>query len=754
MNRQEDLRNALFRDPALPVDERVADLLGRMTLREKIAQLDMKFGSEYSTKNEPANHCAVCPDSDYDWAKLEEDFPDGLGYVHDNYSVPAVMNRVQKFFMEHSRLGIPVIFTGEALHGICGVRGTILPAPTGLAATFDTDLAFDYGRVVGTEARALGIYEVLCPNLDVVREPRWGRTEETFGEDSFLAAEMGAQVVKGHQNGDISRPDAVISEPKHFCVHGIPETGRNCSTARVGPREVESVYLPVFEKAIRDGGAYDVMICYNSIDSEVVIASSHYLKDVLKDRIGLKGICRSDWGALRRIHKTHKLANSPKEAIYLAKKNGLDCQGGSEYANKLWVDSIVELFEEGRLSEEEINESCGRVLKLKFLLGLFEHPFTDEDAWKSVINAPAHLDKALEVAQKSATLLKNNGILPLDFSKYQKVALVGPASNKTHLGGYCTEPTDRHLDSILDVLHCEYPAVEFVQCDGCSISKENVRLELSDQRHLVDQAADVFDETDRAVELAKDSDLILFCGGDDGQTSGEGRDRADLSLSGRQSKLFRRLAELGKPIVTVLVHGRPLVITEEAEKSDAVLSFWFCGEQGSQAICDALTGRINPAGRLPFSLPRASGMIPCYYCMLPGRSNDYYEGDGSALFEFGFGLSYTSFAYTDMTVTKTGDASAEVTVTVKNTGDRAGDEVVQIYVEDCESSVVTPDVLLKGFRRVSLQPGEEKTVTIHLDERAFRLMNAKYEWVVEPGTFRVHAGASSRDLRLSRELVL
>ncbi len=754
MSIHHELKNAPYQNPALPVDERVADLLGRMNLREKIAQLDMKFGSEYSTKNEAANHCAVCPDSDYDWEKLKQDFPDGLGCVHDNYSVPSIMNRLQRFFMEQSRFGIPVIFTGEALHGICGVRGTILPAPTALAATFDTALAYDYGRVVGAEARSLGIYEVLCPNLDVVREPRWGRTEETFGEDAYLAAEMGAQVVKGHQNGDISRPDAVISEPKHFCVHGIAESGRNCSPARVGPREVESVYLPVFEKAIRDGGAYDVMVCYNSIDSEVVITSSHYLKDVLKDRLGLKGICRSDWGALRRIHKAHKLVNSPKEAIYLAKKNGLDCQGGSEYANKLWVDSIVELIGEGRLSEEEIDESCRRVLRLKFLLGLFEHPFTDEEAWKGVINAPAHLDKALEVAQKSATLLKNNGVLPLDLNRYKKVALVGPASNKTQLGGYCTEPTDRHLDSVAEVLRREYPDTEFVQCDGCSISKSDVKLELNDQRHLVDKQADVFDESDRAVELAKDCDLIVFCGGDDGKTSGEGRDRADLSLSGEQSGLFLRLAELGKPIVLVLVHGRPLVIAKESEKADAVLSFWFCGEQGSQAICDALTGRINPAGRLPFSLPRASGMIPCYYTMLPGRSNDYYEGDGSALYEFGYGLSYTKFEYTGMTVTKTGDASAAVTVSVKNVGDRTGDEVVQIYVEDCESSVVTPDVQLKGFRRVTLRPGEEKTVDIQLDETAFRLMNRQYEWVVEPGTFRIYAGASSRDLRLNREIVL
>ncbi len=744
-----------YKDSSLPADERAEDLLSRMTLREKIAQLDLKFGSEYSTKNEKANHCAVCADSDYDWDRLKADFPDGLGYIHDNYSVPAVMNRVQRFFIENSRLGIPVIFTGEALHGICGVRGTIMPIPTAVAATFEPELAYDFGRVAAKEARSLGIMEVLCPNLDVAREPRWGRTEETFGEDTFLSGEMGVNVVKGHQNGDISADDAVISEPKHFCVHGIPESGINCSPARAGTREVESCYLPVFERAIKEGGAYDVMISYNCVDSDLLMASSHYMKDVLKERIGLKGICRSDWGGLRRINEVHNMAGSPKEAIFLAKSNGLDCQGGSEYDNKLWVDTLSELVEEGRIDVENINESCRRVLKLKFMLGLFENPYTDEEKYKSVINAPEHLEKALEIAQKSATLLKNNGILPLDFRKYKKIALIGPSSDRIRLGGYCTEPPDRKLDTICDVLRREYPDVDFVQSHGCAIGFDNFKFELGDQHHLAQLHFEALEDSQaEAVEIAKSSDIIIFCGGDDDFTSGEGRDRCDISLSGRQKELLHKLSELGKPIVLVLIHGRPLAIDDEVKLSDAVLSFWFNGEKGSQAVCDVLSGKVNPGGRLPFSLPRGINMIPCYYSMLPGRSNNYYEGDGTALYEFGYGLSYTTFEYTAMTAQKTGDTDAKVTVTVKNTGERTGDEVVQIYVEDCESTVVTPKVLLKAFKRITLEPGEEKTVEFSLDYSAFRLMNAKYEWVVEPGKFRIYAGASSRDLRLNKEIVL
>ena len=305
----------IYKNISYSPEERAEDLLSRMTLREKIAQLDMKFGNNYCTEKDPNHSCSVTPTTDYDWDRLKADFPDGLGYLHDNYSVPAVMNKLQKFFIENSRLGIPVIFTGEALHGISGTRGTILPIPTAWAATFDPELAFDAGRIIAKEARSLGIYEVLAPNLDVARDPRWGRTEETFGEDTCLSTKMAVGIVSGHQNGDISAKDSVISEPKHYCVHGMPERGINCGTARVGLREIESCYLPVFEAAIKEAGAYDVMVSYNSIDGDLMMTSKHYLQKVLKERFGLKGICRSDWGGLRRVHYLHKLAKNEKDAM-------------------------------------------------------------------------------------------------------------------------------------------------------------------------------------------------------------------------------------------------------------------------------------------------------------------------------------------------------------------------------------------------------------------------------------------------------
>lgn len=486
-----------------------------------------------------------------------------------------------------------------------------------------------------------------------------------------------------------------------------------------------------------------------------MMTSKHYLQSVLKERFGLKGICRSDWGGLRRVHYLHKMAKNEKDAIYLSKKNGLDCQGGDEYPNKLWIDSLEELVIEGKIDIENINESCRRVLTLKFKLGLFENPYTDEEEYKQIINCPDHLSKALEIAQKAIILLKNNGILPLQADKYKKIALIGPSSNKVRLGGYSAVPVGRNLNTIYDILRSALPECEILQCDGCGISDADFEFALSDQNHLKDiKAEEQIENLEEAIRIAKECDLIIFCGGDDNISSGEGRDRCELTLCGRQNELIKKLAQTGKPIVFAMIHGKPLAIKEESEICDAILSCWFGGESGPQAICDVLLGKVNPGGKLPFSLPQRSTMIPCYYSILPGASNEYYEGNGEALYPFGFGLSYTEFEYSDLVVSKTGKTDVNVKLKVKNIGKLTGDEIAQIYVEDCESSVVTPLLLLKDFKRITLNPGEEKQVEFNLDEKAFRLMNQDYKWVIEPGTFRICAASSSRDIRLSTTIEL
>ncbi len=744
-----------YQNPALPVAERVADLLSRMTVEEKAAQTCMMRGVEYATKPDGRQHCSVEPDTEFDWDKLTADFADeGIGFIHDMYSTPVPFNKIQKFFIERSRLGIPVIFTGEALHGISGVRGTVFPCPLNFGATFDTDLIHKVGEAIGRETRALGMHEILAPNLDVARESRWGRIEETFGEDTYLSSRMAAAIVSGEQKGDISRPDAVIAEPKHYCVHGIAEGGTNCSPARAGRREVESCYLPVFEAGITEGGAYNVMVSYNCVDGDPLMCSEWYLKDVLKDRFRLKGYSRSDWGGVGRLKDAHRLVTTDKDAICLAVKNGLDVQG-CDYDPTFWKQNIVELVNEGRLGMDRLDDIVSRVLRVKFELGLFDRPYTDEENWERVIRCQAHRDLSQEIARESLVLLKNDGVLPLG-KDLGSVALIGPSSAAQKIGGYSSTP-QFPIPSLYEEMKAALgDGVTVRQCNGCAITYDKKQPRVVDgQPHLYSEGEEeIADEMEEALAIASACDVIVFVGGDNTITSGEGRDRCELTLNGRQRELIEKLAALGKPLILVTENGKPLDLSRENEVCNAILMAFFGGESGAKAIAEALTGELNPAGRLPLSLPRSSTRIPCYYSMLPGGAQDFLEGPKNALFPFGYGLSYTKFAYSDLRIEQTADCRFTVCCSVKNIGDRDGDEVVQLYLDDVESSVVTPPMLLKGFKRIRLKAGEEKRVTFELNYDSFKLMDIHYNWTVEPGKFRVLVGAGSRDIRLEGELTV
>ncbi|MBD5394067.1 MAG: beta-glucosidase [Lachnospiraceae bacterium] len=744
-----------YQNSALPVERRVADLLSRMTLEEKAAQTCMVRGVEYATKPSDKQHCSVEPDTEFDWERLEKDFgQDGIGCIHDMYSTPVPFNKIQKYFIEHSRLGIPAIFTGEALHGISGLRGTVFPCPVNFGATFDPDLIHEVGSAIGRETRALGMHEILAPNLDVARESRWGRIEETFGEDTYLSTRMAEAIITGEQKGDISRSDAVIAEPKHYCVHGIAEGGTNCSHARAGRREVESCYLPVFEAGIRKGGAYNVMVSYNSVDGDPLMCSEFYLKDVLKNRFELKGFCRSDWGGVGRLKSDHHLVTTDKAAIGLAMRNGLDVQG-CDYPPTFWKKNVIELVQEGSLSMERLDDICSRVLRVKFELGLFENPYTEETTYESVIRCKEHRDISHKVAQESMTLLKNDGILPLK-EGFRSVALIGPSSAAQKIGGYSSTP-QFPIPSVYEELKAELgDAVTVRQCNGCAITYDKKQPRIVDgQPHLYSEGEDeILDEVEEAIAIAGECDVIIMVGGDNTITSGEGRDRCELTLNGRQRELIEKLSGLGKPLILVLENGKPLELSRENEVCNAILMTWFGGESGAKAIVEALLGKFSPAGRLPLSLPRSSTRIPCYYSMLPGGAPEFLEGPKDALFPFGYGLSYTSFAYSDLTINKIGTFDVMVSCTVKNTGDMDSDEVVQLYIDDVESSVVTPPMLLKGFERIHLKAGESRTVTFHLDYDSFKLMGIRYVWTVEPGLFRILIGGSSRDIRLEGEVTL
>ncbi len=749
----------IYKDSSRSVEERVEDLLSRMTLEEKAAQLDMTRGVEYAHKPSDVHNCSVEADSGFDFQKIREIFGSrGVGFVHDTYSVPAVMNRLQKYFVEETRLGIPCIFTGEALHGISGTRGTIFPVPLGLGATFAPETVRLVGEVIGRETRALGMHEILAPNLDVAREPRWGRTEETFGEDTCLSSKMAAAIISGEQkDGALDRPDAVASEPKHYCVHGIPEGGTNCSAARAGEREIRRDYLPVFEAGIREGGACNVMASYNSIDSDVVMCSHKYLTDILKNEMGAQGYARSDWGGIGRIRRLHHLVRDDRDALCLAIGNGLDVQG-CDLDNQYFEETLVSLVKEGRLPMERVDDAVRRVLRMKFRLGLFERPYTDETAWEGEIRSQKNRDIALLAARQSITLLKNDGVLPLGES-VRSIALIGPSSAHQKIGGYSAVPVGYAIPSVYEELQrLVGHRVQIFQCDGCPITEgPKTEYYVEGQPHLFSKGEEeIADCMEQAVEIAAKCDVIVMVGGDNTITSGEGKDRCELTLAGKQRELIQKLSQLGKPLVLVLENGKSVDLSVEEGCCGAILAAWFGGEFGAQAIAEALLGILNPAGRLPVSFPQSSTRLPCYYSMLPGGDLNFMEGTKLARYPFGHGLSYTSFSYSGLKaeLISRDPLRVSVSVTVRNTGNRDGEEVAQIYVDDVDSSVATPPLLLKDFQRVFLKAGEEKTLDFELDEKAFRLMGLDYRWTVEPGEFRILAGASSRDIRCETQIVL
>lgn len=745
-----------YKDVTLSPEERAKALLSVMTLEEKVAQMDIIRGVEFCTKPHKLYHCAVHSDSEVNYDKLEETLSTrGIGFIHDCYSHPVLFNKLQKYMVENTRLGIPCMFTGEALHGILWPGATVFPVPLALAASFDRTNVNKIGRAIASETRALGMHEILAPNLDVAREPRWGRVEETFGEDTYLSSELAFQIVTGEQqDGNIERNDAVVCEPKHYCVHGIPENGINCAQARAGRREIEQSYLPVFETAIKKAGAYNVMACYNAIDGEVVLSSKYYLTDILRKRWGMKGYVRADWGSVVRLCNRHFTAETDEDAICDSVNAGLDMQGCCDYDTEIWEGTIVKNVKSGRIPMERIDDAVLRVLTIKFKLGLFENPYTDEKMHENVIRCEKHLSDSHEAAKKSMTLIKNNGILPLEKGKYKKIALLGPSANRQRLGGYSSVPDGYELKSVLDELEVLIgDEAEIEYCNGCGIPKD-IHVETQEgQPHLVE----VYDEDEKecisdAVRIAEKSDVVIIVGGDNTFTSSEGHDRADLKLPGKQRELIEKVAKTGKPVILVLENGRAVDLQVESGICDAILLAWFGGETGAKAIAETLVGLNNPAGRLPVSFPQDSYRIPCYYTVLPNNTEVMFEGSRRPRYEFGFGLSYTEFEYSNLRINKKGELDYIVSVDVKNTGKVKGDEVVQLYVNDKISSIITPLKELKGFNRITLDVNETKTVEFTLGFDSFKLLNKDYEWVVENGEFEVLVGASSDDIRLNETI--
>lgn len=718
-----------YQNAALPVEKRVADLLSRMTVAEKIRQLDMYSGHEV------ANMKGHESESYSDSARISIG-TEGIGSVHDLYPLTSdISNQIQRYAVEHTRLGIPVLFIEEGLHGYSGLGSTTFPIPLALAGAWDTTLVHQAGHIIATEMRAHGVAMVLGPVLCLPRDPRWGRVEETYGEDPYLAAANGVAMVKGLQGSKVSAPDAVLAEPKHFAVHGIPEAGSNTAPVNMGEREARSSFLYVFEKAIKEGGALGMMAAYSELDGIPCVDNKWLLKDVLRKEWGFKGFVLSDLGAIKMSMVNHRVAANTADAMAQTLTAGLDMQF-YDFPHTELMSAIKKALATKQLSMNELDRAVGDVLRVKFMLGLFDHPYVDESLIKKVFHTEASRAVALKTAQEGISLLKNdNDLLPLN-SNTHSVAVIGPLAASTYLGGYANN--DGKGVAILEALKQKAGSDMKIEYEAGYSTKDTSAVKQSE-------------ELQKAVDLVNHSDVAVVVLGEDIGEVGEGKDRSNLDLNARQTRLIEALQKTGKPIAVVLFNGRPLCINFVAKKIPAIVESWFLGEAGGSAIADVLLGNINPSGKLPMTFPRSTGQIPYYYDHKPTSRHVYVDQDTSALFSFGHGLSYTTFAYSDLNISQKSipaNGSVNISVTVKNTGKVAGTEVVQLYIRDVISSVTTPVKSLKGFSRISLKPGESGKVQFKLNTEELKIWNREMKHVVEPGEFKVMVGSSSEDIRL------
>jgi beta-glucosidase len=657
------------------------------------------------------------------------------------------VNAIQHWVMEHTRLAIPAMFHEEALHGLAAAKGTNFPVPIALASSWDPGLVERVMTVAAREARARGAQQVLSPVLDLARDPRWGRTEETYGEDPHLVSEIGLAAIRGYQGpGPALTPGHVFATAKHFAAHGPNEGGINTAPTQVPERELREELLWPFERAIVEGRAMSVMPSYNEVDGVPSTASMFLLQRVLRQEWGFQGFVVSDYNAIEQLADRHKVAASMNEAARLAIAAGVDLELPDRKAYLTLIDDV----KAGRVAERLVNDAARHVLRLKFLAGLFEHPYADPDEAERVTNTADAQALALEAARASMVLLKNdNHTLPLDRSRVKKLAVVGPNAGDVHLGGYSENP-GRGVSVLQGMKDKAGAAIEIAYSEGPRITEEPASW---DRNEVV--AGDPAKNAQRiadAVKIARTADAIVAVIGTNESTSREAYadnhlgDAATLALTGHQQEFVDQLVATGKPVVVVLMNGRPLAIPEIAAKAPAILEVWYQGQEGGTAIADALFGDVNPGGKLPISVPRTVGQLPVYYNRKPTSFRNYLFESRAPLYPFGFGLSYTTFTVTDLkladaTIGPAGRTTASVTVT--NTGTRAGDEVVQLYVHDLVASVTRPVKQLRGFQRVSLKPGESRVVTMTIGPEALWLIDQQMQRRVEPGDFEILVGTSS-----------
>lgn len=756
--------NPRYLDPTQPLETRVDDLLSRMTLDEKLAQLSGVWVYE------------LLEDTAFAPEKARRLIGHGIGQITriggaSNLEPTAsaeLANRIQNFLVEHTRLGIPAMVHEECCSGYMAKGATCFPQIIGLASTWEPELAEEMTAVIRAQMRAAGAHHGLAPVLDVTRDPRWGRVEETFGEDPYLVARMGTAYVRGLQGPDLRQ--GIVATGKHFVGYGMSEGGLNWAPAHLAPRELREVFLLPFEAAIKEAGLASIMNAYHELDGIPCGSSQELLTDILRGQMGFTGIVVSDYMAINMLADYHHVARDKGEAAALALTAGIDLELPS---TDCYGHPLRQAIESGAIAEPLIDEAVRRVLRMKFLLGLFENPYVDVGRVAEVFDTAEQRALARRIAQQSIVLLKNEGgLLPLK-KDLASIAVIGPNADniRNMLGDYAYPPHIEFLAFTQRGRMLDTPAPDKLELSDIYVPMhsvlEGIKGKVSPQtRVYYARGCDVNSESREgfaeAVEAARKAEVaVLVMGGKSGLTPdctcGEFRDRADLGLPGVQEELVRAIYETGTPLVVVLVDGRPYAIPWIAEHVPAIVEAWLPGEEGGEAVADVLFGDHNPGGKLPITFPRAVGQVPIFHDHKPsgGRSflyGDYVSLSAKPLFPFGHGLSYTQFEFENLRIAPTQvapDGRVQISVDVKNVGERKGDEVVQLYIHDVVASVTRPIKELKGFKRITLEPGEKKTVIFTLAVSQLGFYDRRMALVVEPGTIDVMVGSSSEQIRLS-----
>ncbi|WP_016777213.1 glycoside hydrolase family 3 N-terminal domain-containing protein [Anaerophaga thermohalophila] len=748
-----------FRNPDLSTEERVKDLLSHMTIEEKAGQLLCPFGWEMWVKegenvSPSAKFKAYVDDRHVGmlWGTFRADpwtkktLETGL----DPELAAKTANALQRYVIENTRLGIPLFLAEEAQHGHMAIGTTVFPTGIGLASTWSPTTIEEIGKVISREIRLQGGHIAYGPVLDLVRDPRWSRIEETYGEDPVLSALMGAAMIRGTGGGNLAGENAVISTLKHFLAYGVPEAGLNGNSVMIGMNELHQNFMPPFKAAV-DAGALSVMTAYNSIDGIPCTSNKYLLTDILRDEWGFNGFVVSDLFSIEGLKGSHFVAETMQDASLMAVEAGVDVDlGGNAYLQ------LIDAVKNGIVQESVLDSAVSRVLRLKFEMGLFENPYMEPKDAKLHVRTTEHIDVALKAARQSVVLLENkNDILPVNQEQISSVAVIGPNADTQYnmLGDYTAPQAESNIVTVREGIESKIgkSAVKYVR--GCAIRDTSW--------NEIPEAARAASEADLAVVVVGGSSARDFettfketgaaVAGDDylsDMDAGEGFDRATLDLLGYQLKLLKAVKATGTPVIVIYIQGRPMNMNWAAENADALLTAWYPGQEGGNALADVIFGEYNPAGRLPVTIPRHEGQIPVYYNKRNPKGHGYIDVPSTPLYSFGYGRSFSQFEYDNLTVEQKDEFEFEVKFTVTNTGDYDGDEVVQLYLRDNFAQVVPPVKQLKHFKRVFLKKGETKSISFFLSKDDLSFINAKLQRVVEPGTFQVSVGASSDDIRL------